>query len=317
MRLENRRFYRPRAREASIGGNRVGNPAGTSVPELRFGIRVVVADVGPGVGLGDAQVSQQQRTARHGHGHPESVSIPALGESVVTEGRVSHDSLAETTSHRTGSWIEFDVAATPAAPPPATSQPGRDGAANSIVVSTSMMAAASTHRYIVVDLGSGYPARRIPAHLDPLLHVGSPYYLEGIHPLFTELARDAELGRGIGHLRPRETARRHEDAKVHPSTAGGPASRSAVKSSLTPNRRPSVENDEYASFIHRVQRAYSRRVAAGVMDALADMTGLAAELDEVISQAVAGLHEAGYSWTEIAARLRVTRQAAQQRWGRS
>jgi len=149
------------------------------------------------------------------------------------------------------------------------------------------------------------------------LHVGSPYYLEGTHPLFTELARDAELGRGIGHLRPRETARRHEDAKVHPSTAGGPASRSAVKSSLTPNRRPSVENDEYASFIHRVLRAYSRRVAAGVMDALADMTGLAAELDEVISQAVAGLHEAGYSWTEIAARLRVTRQAAQQRWGRS
>ena len=33
------------------------------------------------------------------------------------------------------------------------------------------------------------------------------------------------------------------------------------------------------------------------------MTGLAAELDEVISQAIAGLREAGYSWTEIAARL--------------
>ena len=117
--------------------------------------------------------------------------------------------------------------------------------------------------------------------------------------------------------RPRQ-ARRHQDAKVHLSTAGGPASRSTVKNGLTPNRRRrSVENDEYASFIRRVLRAYTRRVAAGDIDALADMTGPAAELDEAISQAVAGLREASYSWTEIAARLGVTRQAAQQRWGRS
>jgi predicted transcriptional regulator len=47
------------------------------------------------------------------------------------------------------------------------------------------------------------------------------------------------------------------------------------------------------------------------------MTGLATDLDEAISRAVAGLRKAGYSWSEIAARLGVTRQAAQQRWGRS
>ena len=82
-------------------------------------------------------------------------------------------------------------------------------------------------------------------------------------------------------------------------------------------RRRSVENDEYASFICRVLRAYARRVASGDIDTLADMTGVAAELNEVISQAVTGLREAGYSWTEIAARLGVTRQAAQQRWARS
>ncbi len=58
-------------------------------------------------------------------------------------------------------------------------------------------------------------------------------------------------------------------------------------------------------------------LAAGDIDALADMTGLAAELDEAITQAVTGLRTAGYSWAEIAARLSVTRQAAQQRWGRS
>ena len=86
---------------------------------------------------------------------------------------------------------------------------------------------------------------------------------------------------------------------------------------MTPNRRRrSVENDEYASFIRRVLRAYARRVATGDVDALADMTGLATELDEAISQAVIGLRKAGYSWAEIAVRLGVTRQAAQQRWGR-
>jgi hypothetical protein len=47
------------------------------------------------------------------------------------------------------------------------------------------------------------------------------------------------------------------------------------------------------------------------------MTGLAIELDEAIGQAVLGLRGAGYSWAEIAARIGVTRQAAQQRWGRS
>ncbi len=44
------------------------------------------------------------------------------------------------------------------------------------------------------------------------------------------------------------------------------------------------------------------------------MTGLATELGELISRAVAGLRAPGYSWAEIAARLGVTRRAAQQRW---
>ena len=49
----------------------------------------------------------------------------------------------------------------------------------------------------------------------------------------------------------------------------------------------------------RVLRAYGRRVTVGDADALADMTGLAAELDEAISRAVAGLRRAEYSWTDI------------------
>ena len=101
-----------------------------------------------------------------------------------------------------------------------------------------------------------------------------------------------------------------------PTGAGEPGRRSSVKAGLTPNRRRRpVENDEYARFVRRVVRAYARRVAGGDVDALADMTGLATELDEAIAEAVIGLREAGYSWAEIAARLGVSRQAAQQRWG--
>jgi len=94
--------------------------------------------------------------------------------------------------------------------------------------------------------------------------------------------------------------------------------RSNVKASLTPTRRRRVvENDQYAAFVRRVIAAYSRRVAAGDVDAISDMTRLAAELDDAISQAVTGLRAAGYTWAGIAARLGVTRQAAQQRWGRA
>ena len=96
------------------------------------------------------------------------------------------------------------------------------------------------------------------------------------------------------------------------------ASQNTVKTTLTPNRRTRlVENDEYAAFARRVLRACARRVADGDVEALALMLGLSAEIDTAISQAVSGLRESGYSWAEIGSRLGVTRQAAQQRWGRA
>jgi hypothetical protein len=90
----------------------------------------------------------------------------------------------------------------------------------------------------------------------------------------------------------------------------------SVNRSLTRNRagRP-VENDEFAAFVRRVLRAYARRVGTGDIDALTSMTDLAAEIDTVICQAVASLRAFGYSWADIGARLGITRQAAQQRWG--
>ena len=105
----------------------------------------------------------------------------------------------------------------------------------------------------------------------------------------------------------------------HPTTpqAGLPAGPDTVKNPLTSNRRARpVENDEYAAFARRVLRAYASRVATGDVEALSLMLGLSADIDDAISQAVSGLREFGYSWAEIGSRLGITRQAAQQRWGR-
>jgi len=91
---------------------------------------------------------------------------------------------------------------------------------------------------------------------------------------------------------------------------------SGVKKPLTSKRRYRVvENDEYAAFLRRVIRAYSRRVAAGDIEAIITMAGLANHLEDATRQAITGLREFGYSWADIALRLGITRQGAQQRWG--
>ena len=93
--------------------------------------------------------------------------------------------------------------------------------------------------------------------------------------------------------------------------------RSGVNTSLTPKRRRKItENDDYAAFLRRAVRAYSRRVAIGDIDALTEMAALSADFDTAIRDAITGLRARhGYSWAEIAARLGITRQGAQQRWG--
>jgi len=102
------------------------------------------------------------------------------------------------------------------------------------------------------------------------------------------------------------------------SPQGRSAGPNTVKTTLTLKRPVRVrENDEYAAFARRVLRAYARRIADGDVEALTLMTDLADEIDIAISQAVQGLRVFGYSWAEIGSRLGVTRQAAQQRWGRT
>jgi hypothetical protein len=92
--------------------------------------------------------------------------------------------------------------------------------------------------------------------------------------------------------------------------------RSSVNKPLTPKRRRRItENDDYAAFVRRVMHAYSRRIAAGDIDAITEMASIAAEFDGAIRCAIHGLRARGYSWTDIGIRLGITRQAAQQRWG--
>jgi hypothetical protein len=100
--------------------------------------------------------------------------------------------------------------------------------------------------------------------------------------------------------------------------ASSPADRpNSVNRALTRNRRTRtrVENDDYAAFARRIVAAHGRRIAAGDVERLRDLVALAEEVDRATDTAVAGLRRVGYSWTEIATRLGITRQAAQQRWG--
>jgi hypothetical protein len=101
-----------------------------------------------------------------------------------------------------------------------------------------------------------------------------------------------------------------------------------VNRTLTPNRpnrpRPTrasrhrrnvVENDDYAAFTRRVIAAHGRRIARGDIEGLATVAGLADDINTALQDAVTGLRAAGFSWADIATRLGITRQAAQQRWG--
>jgi hypothetical protein len=93
------------------------------------------------------------------------------------------------------------------------------------------------------------------------------------------------------------------------------SSRTGDKTRLSAKpRRRFVETDDYAAFIRRAIRAHGRRVADGDVEALPGLIALSTELEQAITNAVTGLRHHDYSWTEIAARIGVTRQAARQRW---
>lgn len=96
----------------------------------------------------------------------------------------------------------------------------------------------------------------------------------------------------------------------------------SVKTALTAKRRNRtrriVENHDYAAFLRRALRAHGRRIANhGDVEALRQLVDLTNDLDDAITHAVTGLRRHGYSWTDIATRLGITKQAAQERWATS
>jgi hypothetical protein len=93
-------------------------------------------------------------------------------------------------------------------------------------------------------------------------------------------------------------------------------SKDTVKPVLRPKRaKRTVENTDYASFARRILTAYARRVADGDIEALRHLVLLPTDVDAITRTAIGGLRRFGYSWSEIADRLGVTRQAAQMGYG--
>ena len=74
-----------------------------------------------------------------------------------------------------------------------------------------------------------------------------------------------------------------------------------------------TETSEYVAFTRRILAAMGRRIA-GHADHLSDLAALSVEVDAQLVRAVAAARVEGYSWTDIAAQLGCTRQAAQQRF---
>lgn len=82
-----------------------------------------------------------------------------------------------------------------------------------------------------------------------------------------------------------------------------------------PSPKPVVENDEYAKFTLRIVRALAKRASADI-DSLAALRDIHAITEDVLAEAIAACRQEGYSWSEVGQRLGITRQAAQQRYGR-
>jgi hypothetical protein len=125
---------------------------------------------------------------------------------------------------------------------------------------------------------------------------------------------------------------RTDTANATSTLMGGPVSsmpatppaRDTVKPALTARRRGKrprrfKETPEYAANVRALLRALGRRVGAGHVDDLPEIVKTIAEAEAVLAAAVTELHTRAvepYSWAEIAARLGITRQAAQMRFGK-
>lgn len=74
------------------------------------------------------------------------------------------------------------------------------------------------------------------------------------------------------------------------------------------------ESPEISAFIRRMFRALERRAASGDLEAVEALAGLAKPLAEATRRAGQSAWDTGYSYTELADALGISRQAARQRF---
>lgn len=79
----------------------------------------------------------------------------------------------------------------------------------------------------------------------------------------------------------------------------------------------SVETPDYAAMLERMVKAYGKRVGAGDPVDLTRMAEVQAVFDAAVQAAVDGQRAAGYSWREVGEGLGMSKQAAQQRFGKA
>ena len=107
-----------------------------------------------------------------------------------------------------------------------------------------------------------------------------------------------------------------------PAATPCPHCQSGVNTSLTPKPRKrarrTVENADYISMVRRVVRRLRERVGRdGDIESLIELAALRPELDDAIYDSVTLLRgEHGFSWAEVGRVLQISRQAAQQKYGR-
>ncbi|WP_217182594.1 hypothetical protein [Streptomyces sp. AC495_CC817] len=81
--------------------------------------------------------------------------------------------------------------------------------------------------------------------------------------------------------------------------------------------RREIETSEYLSFVRRALRAAGERVADCDPFDLAELLTIRESVEVAITTAVVGLRSQGYSWAEVGDGLGISRQAAQQRYGKA
>lgn len=78
-----------------------------------------------------------------------------------------------------------------------------------------------------------------------------------------------------------------------------------------------THNPEFFAMVDRMIVAAGRRVGTGDVEDLQELAELSRTLDAVLQQAVLDVRESsGCSWAAVGRAFGMTKQAAQQRWGR-